>query len=34
MDVWDLRTLNVHKLRLVSLNYYKTVWIPVLAIDV
>ncbi|KJA19142.1 hypothetical protein HYPSUDRAFT_907530 [Hypholoma sublateritium FD-334 SS-4] len=34
MEAWDFRTLDIRRLRLVSVNYFRTVWIPVLAIDV
>ncbi|KAF9481313.1 hypothetical protein BDN70DRAFT_548591 [Pholiota conissans] len=30
---WDLQQVNLKKLRLLSLNYYHKVWIPILAID-
>ena len=33
MEAWDLRTLNVCRLRLVAVNYFKPVWVPVLAVD-
>ncbi|KAF8957748.1 hypothetical protein BDZ97DRAFT_1941030 [Flammula alnicola] len=30
---WDIRKVDVSSLRLISVNYYKKVWIPVLALD-
>lgn len=31
---WDLRNIDYRDVRLISINYYRKLWIPVLAIDV
>ncbi len=33
MEAWDLRDLDIRVLRLVGVNYFKSVWVPVLAVD-
>lgn len=31
---WDLRKIDYRDVRLIAINYYRKLWVPVLAIDV
>jgi len=31
---WDIMTVDYHHLRLISVNHYDKVWVPVLALDI